>query len=121
MSLEISAVLFILSGLLLVIAGIPMSRGKVKRNAWYGFRMPITQKSDEMWYPTNSYAGKGLVIVGLIVIVTSLFSLLLSDLTSDEYAILMTIILLGALFIMFGFCYRYAKRLDTQISEPTEE
>lgn len=114
MSLEITAVLFIVSGLLLIIAGIPMSRGKVKPNTWYGFRMPITQQSDEMWYATNAYAGKGLLVVGVIVMSTAVFIPLFFDLSADDYAIIMTVILLGTLFIMFGFSYRYAKQLDKQ-------
>ena len=71
MSIEVTAVLFILTGLLSIIVAIPMMKGKVKPNAWYGIRMPITQKSDAMWYPTNAYAGKGLVVVGVIVLVTA--------------------------------------------------
>ena len=116
MSITTTAVLFIVSGILLIIVAIPMIRGKVKPNAWYGFRMPITQKSDEMWYPSNAYAGKGLVVAGVIVILKAIFILVFLNLTADQYAIVMTIILLGALFVMFAFSYRFAKKLDAQLT-----
>ena len=120
MSMTGTAVLFIVSGFLLMLAGIPMRRGKVKPNAWYGFRLPITQKSDEMWYPTNAYAGKGLVVVGGIVMVTAVLLPLLFNLTADNYVIVMTVILLAAIFILFGFSYRYAKKLDKELENSTD-
>ena len=119
MSMMNTAVLFIVGGIFLMIVAIPMIRGKVKPNGWYGFRMPVTQKSEEIWYPANAYAGKGLVIVGLIVILKAIFIPLFFNLTPDQYAIIMTIILLGALFIMFIFSYRYAKKLDAQLAAIT--
>ena len=109
-------ILFLFVGLLFIIVAVPMIKGKVKRNAWYGFRMPITQKSDEMWYPTNAYAGKGLLVVGGIVMITAVMLPILFELSVDAYAIVMSVVLLGALFILFGFCYRYAKRLDLELS-----
>lgn len=115
MSMMGMIVLFIFSGSLLIIVSIPMIKGKVKRNAWYGFRMPITQKSDEMWYPTNTYAGKGLLVVGVIVMITAVSLPFMFNLTADDYAIIMSIILLVTLFVLFGLSYRFAKKLDAQL------
>lgn len=42
---------------LIIIGCIPMILGKVKRNAWYGFRTAKTVASDEFWYPANRFAG----------------------------------------------------------------
>ncbi|MCP4360452.1 MAG: SdpI family protein [Chloroflexi bacterium] len=78
--------------------------------------MPLTQKSDEIWYPANVYAGKGLA--GVLIVMTAVLppALFEMEMTIDAYAIVMTIILLGALFVIFGFSYRYAKKLDGQLS-----
>ena len=111
---------FLLTGLLLIVLAIPMIRGKVKRNAWYGMRLPVTQKSDDIWYPANAYAGKGLVVSGLIVMVTAVLLPLLLDMSVDAYAIVMTVILLVGLFAVFGFSYRYAKKLDAQLASASD-
>ncbi len=116
MSIETTAVLFILTGLLFIVLAVPMIRGKMKPNAWYGFRLPLTQKSDEIWYPANVYAGKWLVVMGVLLMAAAVLLPALFEMSVDAYAILMVIILLATLFVMFGFSYRYAKKLDAQLS-----
>lgn len=118
MTFGFTAVLFILSGLLMIVLAIPMIKGKIKRNTWYGFRLPITQKSDEMWYPSNVYAGKGLVVFGLITLVSALLlPILIKTLNEDGYALLMSLILLNTSLIIFVLCYRYAIKLDIELSK----
>jgi uncharacterized membrane protein len=115
MSMTTTTVLFIIGGIILIILAIPMIRGKVKPNGWYGFRMPVTQKSEEIWYPANAFAGKWLAGLGVVVMITAVLVPLIFNLTADAYAIVMTVILLGGLFILFIFSYRCAKKLDAKL------
>jgi uncharacterized membrane protein len=51
---------------------VPLIKGKVPRNRWYGFRVPKTLRSDSVWYPVNAYSGKCLYVSGLIIAAGSL-------------------------------------------------
>ena len=56
---------------LIIVLCIPLILEKVKRNRFYGFRLPKTLASDEVWYPANAMAGRALClcsIVGLCIV-----------------------------------------------------
>ena len=58
-------IVFILIGLLMVALSIPLIRGKVSPNVWYGFRIRLTHENPDIWYPANAYAGRLLLIAGM--------------------------------------------------------
>jgi len=64
--------LFVCTGLLLVGLSIPLLLRRVKPNWWYGFRVPKTLSDERIWYDSNAYAGKWLLISGAIHTVVSL-------------------------------------------------
>jgi uncharacterized membrane protein len=53
------------SGLLLVVAGIPMWLRRVPRNGLYGVRFASTLSDDRIWYEINARCGRALVAIGL--------------------------------------------------------
>lgn len=63
---------FVCTGLLLVGLSIPLMLRRVKPNWWYGFRTPKTFSDERIWYESNAYAGKWLLIAGAIHTVVSL-------------------------------------------------
>jgi len=63
----------ILIGILEIIVGLPLLFGKIKPNWIYGFRLPKTLSSDEIWYKSNRYVGRDFVITGIVVTLGSLF------------------------------------------------
>lgn len=48
-------------GLLLVGLAIPLLRGRVRRNIWYGFRIPASFASEEAWERINRHGGRCLL------------------------------------------------------------
>lgn len=48
--------------LLVVLLSVPLVRGNISRNAFYGVRTKVTLASDENWYRANAYGGKQLLI-----------------------------------------------------------
>jgi uncharacterized membrane protein len=64
--------LFVCTGLLLVGLSIPLLLRRVKPNGWYGFRTRKTFSDERIWYEGNAYAGKWLLISGIIHTVVSL-------------------------------------------------
>ena len=106
-------VLFAGLGLLLVILAIPMIMGKVPPNNLYGFRTKKTLSDPEIWYPANAYAGKWLLVWGVLMIVAALLlPWLLPDLTEDSYATLFVILTLGGLLVVVFISWRYLKNLS---------
>ncbi len=55
-------------GLLMLLLAVPMILQKVKPNPWYGFRTPKTLSDERIWYAANRYAGKVLLLAGLVTI-----------------------------------------------------
>lgn len=64
--------LFVCSGLLLLGLSIPLMLRRVKPNWWYGFRTRKTLGDEHIWYDSNAYAGKWLLISSIIFTLVSL-------------------------------------------------
>jgi hypothetical protein len=62
---------YICAGLLLIVLAVPLIRRKVRPNAWCGFRVRQTLADPDVWYATNAYAGKYLLAVGVVVVLTA--------------------------------------------------
>ena len=56
---------------LLFLTGLPLAAGKVRRNRWYGFRLPKTLASDEAWYGVNRYGGRLMVLWSALPLVAA--------------------------------------------------
>ena len=77
---------------LMIALSVPLIQGRVKPNAWYGFRIPLTLNNPDIWYPANRYAGWSLLAYGLVLLVVTLgLPLLLgtpsTEDTTDLYAL----------------------------------
>ena len=59
------------AGLLLIGLSVPLIRRKVRPNGWYGFRVRQTPADPEVWYAANAYAGKHLLGVGVVTVLTA--------------------------------------------------
>jgi uncharacterized membrane protein len=70
------ALAYALVGVLYIGIGIPLMRGRVRPNAWYGFRTAKTFSSTTIWYQANRVAGIDLIIAGLLIIVGAIALLL---------------------------------------------
>lgn len=72
------------SGLVLVGLAIPMLRGAVPRNRFYGFRTPTTLARDEVWYPANRLAARWMIGAGIAMIAVSPLLILTPDTARNE-------------------------------------
>ncbi len=89
---------FLFTGLLLIAVSVPMIRGRVKPNLFYGFRTRKTLSSKEIWYPANRYAGKALAIAGAVQSIVALGLLVGSgSLSLEMEAAIGLVVLLGSL------------------------
>lgn len=104
--------LFVLSGLALAGAGLPLALGRVSPNRWYGFRTPRTVGDPQVWYPANAYAGKLLLGLGVgIVGAALLLPRLWPEMAAETYAWWLMAVLLGGLLIVLLLSLRHARAL----------
>jgi hypothetical protein len=67
----IVGIVLLISGIVCVAAGIPLLKGKIESNCIYGFRVQKTLANEDIWYQTNKYFGREVIISGAIVILFS--------------------------------------------------
>jgi hypothetical protein len=107
---------FYISAGLLVGLSVPLIRRKIRPNAWYGFRVRQTLDDSEIWYATNAYAGKYLLAVGVITVLTAVGFYCLPGITLDAYALACAGIILATFVVCVIQCFRHLARL-TQRSD----
>jgi len=72
----------IIIGMLEIVMGVPLLLQKIKPNLLFGFRLPKTLSSEEVWYKSNVYVGRDFIIAGIVVVTGSLILLaFISELT----------------------------------------
>ena len=110
--LTLLMLLFVGSSLLLVGISIPLIQRRVKPNYWYGFRTRRTLNSPQIWYDANAYAGKRLLISGLITTSAAIVLYFIPGLTVDGYALGMTVFALLPLTLGVLQSFRYLDQLE---------
>ena len=91
----------------MVVLAIPLIFGCVKPNPIYGFRTNRTKNDPCIWYPVNSFAGRRLLTLGFLVIVSSIGFKFIPGMSSGTCISLMTAILVVGVSIMAIRCYMY--------------
>ena len=112
-------VLFVATSILIIGLAVPMIRGMIKPNHWYGFRTSLTLGNPDIWYPANRYAGWLLLIYGLALLVVSFsLPLLLAGLDEEAamnvYGLGVSAVMLGGLVPVVVLSLRYAKKLERE-------
>ncbi len=109
--LTLLLITFVVSGLVLIGISIPLIQGRVKPNYWYGFRTKRTLNDPHIWYDVNAYAGKRLLISGVITTIAAIALYFIPDLTIDGYALGMLFFGVVPLTIGLTQSFRYLKQL----------
>jgi len=106
-------------GLLFVAVGVPLVKGKVKRNYVYGYRTRQTLRDDRIWYPVNALSGIWLIWGGLLAAVIGVLLVLLRN--REGAAQLVLALGVPALIICLGVGiyrgWKLARLIDEQLHE----
>lgn len=102
------------SGLVGAGLSIPLLLDKIPRNPLYGFRTKRTLSSDEIWYPANRFAAKGMFVWGLFNILVGLASFAFHPLTERQQ---MLLVLSPASIIVFCFVAMWWVRKHFPVSK----
>ena len=82
--------------------GLPLVHRKIRRNHFYGVRVSkYAMKYDDIWYEVNEVGGKHFVIMGLSMLLISVFSMIYHDNDNLEgYFMLISILIaiVGSIF-----------------------
>jgi len=103
--------MYVVFGLLLIALAIPMLRGKVPPNPWYGFRVPGTLSDPTRWYKANRYAARWLLLTGVITAAAAIALYFVPGLSVDTYAWLVLAVFGVPFVLMIITSFRYLRRL----------
>ncbi|MBF0224899.1 MAG: SdpI family protein [Desulfobacterales bacterium] len=65
----------ILTGILIIGICIPLLKGKIKMNKWYGMRFKKSFESEENWYKINTYGAKRMIIWSSVLVMIGIINL----------------------------------------------
>ncbi|GAB4580190.1 MAG: hypothetical protein Fur0022_29290 [Anaerolineales bacterium] len=98
-------------GLFLALLALPLLAEKVKPNPFYGFRVSETLTNPSLWYPTNKYFAKRLLVVGLVEALAAIGLYFWPGISLDAYAWGCLAVFLGLFIPAIIQSWRYLKKL----------
>ena len=103
-------VTFLLSGVLLIGAMLPLVFRKVGRNGFFGIRITSTLESDQNWFDLNEVGGMLLSLTGFPLLVGGALAFFVPEQFKNELAIATGLSNLAAIGFAIFFFSRYTKR-----------
>jgi len=102
------AIIHSIVALVIIGVSLPLVMRKIKRNQWYGIRIPEASKSEERWLEINQYAGRLMVCWGIVLFITAGIGLLLPKKYWIIYAFSGLAVILVGLGVVTTLIFRYA-------------
>ena len=107
-----AGLIFSAAGVLFIALGIPLLRGRVRPNSWYGCRTEKTLSDEKVWYAVNRVTGRDIVAGGIALVACSLALLLFGRGMNPTHAVLaLLFVLLLSVVIMAIDSHRTQKRM----------
>lgn len=92
-------ILFVGVSALLILLGLPLSRGRVPPNFLYGYRTNRTMKDPDEWYRVNRRTGVLFVAVGGVSLATAVILYFTADISPQLYSNIYSAVVVGGLLI----------------------
>lgn len=99
------------AALLFIAVSIPLYRGRVPMNPWYGFRIPKSFESPRHWYLINRYGAARLILYSLFLLVFGGYALLAPFDVNDPFVWLFVFAPVIVLLLAVLDTFLYAQRL----------
>jgi len=97
---------FTAAGLLAACLGLPLMLRRIPPNRFYGFRTPATLRDPEIWYPANAFAGRLLLVWGILCALVAGFAYLWPGIEKPIYVALNFGAIVGGALVMVLACLR---------------
>jgi UPF0716 family protein affecting phage T7 exclusion len=108
----------IFCGILFIVISLPLLRGSIPMNRFYGFRISKAFTSDANWYAINKYGAKALILWSIVMIVSGVLFLFVG--LSSPLAGLIPLVICTAAAIVQTL--RFARQLKNSNDEkPVEQ
>lgn len=101
---------WIILGLLCIALAIPLIRGQVRRNGFYGIRVPAAFQSDDAWFAINRYGGRRLALWAVPMVVVGVVCLFLPLRTNTALTLLLGFAPLVFVFIPLVQAWRFGNQ-----------
>lgn len=98
------------AAILAIAAAVPLMRGAVKMNSWYGVRIPAAFESEESWLDLNRYGVRLLFQWGLCIAATALVGSQLRKNAWVTYDWAALVIVMGGLALVIALIFRHARK-----------
>ena len=104
-------ILYLASGVLLMLLSLPLLWSKIPPNGLYGFRVRATLENPSIWYPANKFAAKRLLWSGAVFVAAAVALYFIPGISVDVYS--MACLFLFAVPFVMGLIQslRYVKSL----------
>ena len=98
------------AALIIIGVSLPLIKRKIKRNQWYGVRIPEAFKSEERWLEINEYGGRLLLRWGIAVAVMAGIGLPLPQKYWPVYLFSSLVVILGGVGMVTARIFRYSAK-----------
>ena len=116
------ALLFVGTGVLLMVISVPLMRRRIAPNSLYGLRVPATFADEWVWYEANARSARDLFLMGLIQIVLAVGLLGIPGVSEQVYALVNAVFISVGAIVAAVVGWRRANRLlDRRRREQDEE
>ena len=106
----LAILLFTFIGLLMVGLSIPIIRGRIAPNNWYGFRTKRTLADPDIWYTVNAWAGRRLLGIGAALTVLGLLAFAVPESALDAYFLALALLMVaGVVWLLIAGVRRSRK------------
>ncbi|QOV87444.1 SdpI family protein [Humisphaera borealis] len=99
-----------LVGLISIALSVPLIRGHIRPNAFYGVRFPQSFESDEAWFAINRFGGMRLAVWSTPLVVVGLVSFFLPLRSNTALALVLGFAPLVFILIPVFESWRFARR-----------
>ena len=110
---------FLLSGILVFVACLPIVHGKIPMNKIYGMRTSSTFKSDKAWFHLNEVGGMIFAMIGFPLILAGAMGFALPDHLLNVFSSVVLIVSLlsiaAALYFFTRYSIRYTKEAEQAV------
>lgn len=108
--MNVTAIVTLLSGVLIFFVSLPLIRRKVPMNHVYGFRIPAAFESDQRWFSINAYGGRLMAFGSVPIMAAGLVGLFLPGDWFLPYASTATAVTVISLLVPVVLVLRWSRR-----------
>jgi len=123
--MNILAITFLLSGLLVFVACLPIVHGKIPMNKIYGMRTRNTFKSDKAWFHLNEVGGMIFAMIGFPLILAGALGFAVPEHLLNVFSsvvLVVSFLSIGAAIYFFTrYSIRYTKEVEQAGAGDAEE